>query len=209
MKKLLGLREEARRLFSPGTIWYHIKGRWIWDDISVSREKVNWHRIVWFPVHIPKFSLISWMVFLNRFPTKDRLARFGLITETDCVVCGSGLESRDHLFTGYFFAKEVWRTILASCGIRYDMQSWDECLSWLVVNLKGKSLRVQILKLAWTGFLYYIWEERNHRCFRGHSRSAGTVVYRIKEAVKIKLYRNCIHRIDDANRFMFTNWGLI
>ncbi|XP_038991031.1 uncharacterized mitochondrial protein AtMg00810-like [Hibiscus syriacus] len=31
------------------------------------------------------------------------------------------LESCDHLFTGCFFAKEVWRTILASCGIRHDV----------------------------------------------------------------------------------------
>ncbi|XP_039047658.1 uncharacterized protein LOC120188236 [Hibiscus syriacus] len=209
VRKLLGLRDEARRLFSPGTPWCNITSSWIWDNIRVRGEKVNWHKIVWFPGHVPKFSLISWMVLLNRLPTKVRLGIFVLVTDIVCVLCGSDPESHDHLFIACFFAKEVWRTILASCGVCHDVQNWDDCLSWLVANLKGKSLRVQILKLAWTGFLYFIWKERNHRCFRGHACSVDTVVYRIKEAVKIKLYRFRIHRIDEANRFLFTNWGLI
>ncbi|XP_039052723.1 uncharacterized protein LOC120194507 [Hibiscus syriacus] len=127
--------------------------------------------------------------------------------DNGCVVCGSCLENRDHLFADCSFAQEVWGVVLASCGIRFDSYRWDDRLNWLIENLKGKSLRVRILKLAWTGFLYYIWEERNHRNFRSSSRSVDIIVNNIKEAVKIKLYSHCIHRIDDVNRQLCISWG--
>ncbi|KAE8715218.1 Protein ROOT HAIR DEFECTIVE 3-like protein 2 [Hibiscus syriacus] len=66
------LREEARRLFISVSIWSQIKGGWIWDRIRDRRDKVGWHRLIWFSSHTPKFSIIAWMVILDRLPTKDR-----------------------------------------------------------------------------------------------------------------------------------------
>ncbi|XP_039036060.1 uncharacterized protein LOC120172731 [Hibiscus syriacus] len=77
------------------------------DPTQTSEVKVNWHKLIWFPAHIPKFSLISWMVILEWLPTKDRLVRFGLATDNVCGLCGFGIESRDHLFAECSFAKEV------------------------------------------------------------------------------------------------------
>ncbi|XP_039031710.1 uncharacterized protein LOC120166522 [Hibiscus syriacus] len=112
------------------------------------------------------------MVTLDRLPTKDKLARFGLDIDDVCMVCGSGRESRDHLFVDCPYAKDVWSVVLRLCGIRCVDFSWDQRLNWLIENLKGKTLRSRILKLAWIGFLYYIWEERNHRQFRGLSSTS-------------------------------------
>ncbi|XP_039017022.1 uncharacterized protein LOC120147799 [Hibiscus syriacus] len=126
------------------------------------------------------------MAILDRLSTKDRLIWFGLTMDSGCVVCGTGLESRDHLFAVCPFSREVWNAALSSCGFRSDMLSWDDRLNWLIDNLRGNSLRVRILKLAWTAFLYYIWEERNYRSFRGLSRSVDCIVNRIRESVKIK-----------------------
>ncbi|XP_038999040.1 uncharacterized protein LOC120124432 [Hibiscus syriacus] len=81
-------------------------------------------------------------------------------------------ESRDHLFAACPFAMDVWNSVLSLCGTRCVVLTWDQRLSWMVGNLKGKTFRVRILKLAWTGFLYYIWEERNYRHFRGISSSS-------------------------------------
>ncbi|KAE8730487.1 Cytochrome b561 domain-containing protein [Hibiscus syriacus] len=91
MKKLLGL-EKRQGLFSPGTDWYHIKGRWIWDNI--------------------------------RNPVTISLQVVSLLRKS------GGLSLCEFVMT---------------CKL-------DDCL---VANLKG-NLSVQILKLAWTGFLYYI-----------------------------------------------------
>ncbi|KAE8685740.1 Detected protein of confused Function [Hibiscus syriacus] len=152
---------------------------------SLWKEKVSWHRLIWFPTHVPKFSLVSWMAILDGLPTKDRLARFGMVTDNVCGLCGIGVESQNHLFLDYSYAREVWGAVMHSCGLQQELNCWDDALRWMIMNLKGKSLLVHILKLAWTRFVYFIWEERNHRHFRGLICSADTIVNIIKEAVRI------------------------
>ncbi|XP_039005550.1 uncharacterized protein LOC120132944 [Hibiscus syriacus] len=71
----------------------------IWDSIRNKREKVSCHKLIWFPLHIPKFSLIAWMALLNRLPTRDRLLKMGINTEWTCVNCSNDQETRNHLFT--------------------------------------------------------------------------------------------------------------
>ncbi|XP_039024882.1 uncharacterized protein LOC120158008 [Hibiscus syriacus] len=149
------------------------------------------------------------MATLDRLPTRDRLIRFGLVLDNGCVLCGSGIESRDHLFADCSFAQDVWNAVQVSCGICPASLKWNDHLQWLIVNLKGKSLRVRILKLGWTGFLYHIWEKRNHVSFRGVSRFVDMIVSSIKDDVKTKLYSYSMQGIDDVSRQVGINWGLM
>ncbi|KAE8687453.1 hypothetical protein F3Y22_tig00111016pilonHSYRG00071 [Hibiscus syriacus] len=151
LAKMFKLRSEASRLFCSIRNWTQINASWIWDNIRCRGEKVSWHRLVWFPGHIPKFSLISWMAILDRLPTKDRLARFGIAVDSGCGLCRSGFESRDHIFSDCAFAMGVWHTILNACGLSQEPLCWNDLVCWLLLNLKGKSLLVHILKLAWSG----------------------------------------------------------
>ncbi|KAE8708956.1 hypothetical protein F3Y22_tig00110332pilonHSYRG00622 [Hibiscus syriacus] len=168
LAKLLKLKSDAWRLFCSNCGWTQSKVSWIWDNIRSRLENVNWHRLVWFPGHVPKFSLIFWMAILDRLPTKYRLA-------------------------------SIWRAILLTCDLAQEFICWSDHLQWLIHNLKGKSLLVHLLKLAWTGFIYYIWEERNHMIFRGVARSIDTIVSRVKDAMRIKLYRSHMNRLDAVN----------
>ncbi|KAE8667867.1 Detected protein of unknown function [Hibiscus syriacus] len=181
--RLLKMRNEAASLFCSNSNWDQIKASWIWDRIRSRGEKVCWHRLVWFLGHVPKFSLITWMAILDRLPTKNRLARFGIATDGVCGLCSFGLETRNHIFSECTFANETWCAILLLCGLNQAPLGWNDLLQWLLLNLKGKSLLVYMLKLAWTGFIYCIWEERNRRQFRGVHRSVDTVVSCVKESV--------------------------
>ncbi|XP_039060057.1 uncharacterized protein LOC120204024 [Hibiscus syriacus] len=137
------MREEARRLFYPSANWLQIKGCWIWDNIRERKEKVSWHRLVWFPAHVPKFSLISWMSILDRLPTNDKLARFGMVADNVCGLCEIGMKSRNHLFLECSYAREVWGAIMHSCGLQQsELHCWEDNLRWMVMNMKGKSLLV-------------------------------------------------------------------
>ncbi|KAA3476876.1 LINE-1 retrotransposable element ORF2 protein [Gossypium australe] len=40
---------------------------------SKKATEVPWHILLWFPLHVPKHSFISWMAILNKLPTRDRL----------------------------------------------------------------------------------------------------------------------------------------
>ncbi|KAE8690635.1 hypothetical protein F3Y22_tig00110893pilonHSYRG00157 [Hibiscus syriacus] len=61
----------------------------IWKEIRPKETKVPWHKLIWYPLHVPKHSLISWLVILDRLPTKDRLQRFGLITNDLYIFCSA------------------------------------------------------------------------------------------------------------------------
>ncbi|XP_039013835.1 uncharacterized protein LOC120143623 [Hibiscus syriacus] len=146
---------------------------------------------------------------MDRLPTKDRLARFGIQVDHICGLCGVELESRNHLILECSFAREVWDVILQTCGLHNQpILCWDDSLHWLALNLRGKSLLVCILKLAWTGFVYFLWEERKHRLFRGVNRSVDTIVHKIRDSIRIKLYRCSMNLIDDVNRRLCLDWDL-
>ncbi|KAE8665579.1 hypothetical protein F3Y22_tig00112540pilonHSYRG00052 [Hibiscus syriacus] len=57
--------------------------------------------------------------------------------------------SQDHLFFGCNFAKDLWGATLTLCGLYRGVRGWDSELTWVICCLKGKSLIVRILRLAW------------------------------------------------------------
>ncbi|KAE8697492.1 hypothetical protein F3Y22_tig00110621pilonHSYRG00363 [Hibiscus syriacus] len=128
------------------------------------------------------------MAILDRLPTKDRLVRFGIAVDSSCGLCRSSFESRDHIFSDCAFAMVVWHAILHACGLSQEPLCCNDLVRWLLLNLKGKSLMVQVLKLAWSGFIYFIWEERNHRLFRvlavnGDDEGEETMFLRVDSTV--------------------------
>ncbi|XP_039008452.1 uncharacterized protein LOC120136511 [Hibiscus syriacus] len=93
-RKLLKLRREANAVYSTGATSI----RAIWEVTRVKRDKVLWHNLIWFPLHIPKHSMIAWMAILDRLPTKVRLQHMGIVTDGLCVLCNESQETRDHMF---------------------------------------------------------------------------------------------------------------
>ncbi|XP_039005546.1 uncharacterized protein LOC120132937 [Hibiscus syriacus] len=88
LRKLLKLRDEARRLFWPAINLTYIKGGWIWDSVRERRDKAA-----------------------NK-------GQIGMVTDNVCGLCGAGQESRNHLFLECSYATEVWGAILRACGLQ-------------------------------------------------------------------------------------------
>ncbi|XP_039009389.1 uncharacterized protein LOC120137799 [Hibiscus syriacus] len=203
-RKLLKLKIEAQTVFSTGAK----TTRAIWDEIRVKRDKVTWHNLIWFPLHIPKHSMIAWMTILDRLPTKNRLQQMGIITDGWCVLCNEDRETRDHLFLECPLAVSLWQAILQLSGLRLPSLFWNTFLASTSHTWKGKSLLITILKLAWCAFLYSIWEERNRRLFKGISRNATEILKAIKEIVGIQLRGRNINRLDSVNITLCKNLNI-
>ncbi|KAL4309145.1 hypothetical protein GQ457_01G033170 [Hibiscus cannabinus] len=148
------------------------------------------------------------MAVLNRLPTLDRLRRMGLSEDDRCILCGDGQEDRDHIFAGCYYSKQIWVSLLHSCKVTRLTMDWDAELRWLCTCLKGKSLRVLLLKLAWASFVYHIWEERNRRIFRGDSRDCNGLLNCIRETIRIRV-QGKVTCIDDVNRQLGIAWGIL
>ncbi|XP_039070040.1 uncharacterized protein LOC120216777 [Hibiscus syriacus] len=201
--KLLSMRNQAASIFAFGTqsikdIWHHIRNK---DD------KVTWHKLFWLPLHVPKYNIITWMAFLDRLPTKDRLIRMGFNIDGICVLCNEEMETRDHLFLHCTVANSVWSSVLNLNGICRGTCSWSARISWAFASWKGKSLLTAIMKLAWTTFTYIIWEERNKRIYQRRSRNVNALLLAIKDSVGIQLKSREINRNDYVNSALCIQWG--
>ncbi|XP_039024361.1 uncharacterized protein LOC120157217 [Hibiscus syriacus] len=192
-KKLIRLRSEALPIINYGLT----RTRNLWEELRVHKTKVPWHKIVWFPLHIPKLS-----------PTRDRLTKMGIASDELCVLCNEFPENRNHLFVHCTYATSLWNTILRLTSLSNNHSTWESRITWAILEWKGKSLLIIILKLAWTAFIYSVWEERNRRIFRGESRTIDQVIRVIKDFVRIKLSDRNLNRTDGVNINLCNYWGI-
>ncbi|XP_039043487.1 uncharacterized protein LOC120182633 [Hibiscus syriacus] len=102
------MRNSAFPLYSSGIQ----QAKEIWGKIILQGQKVYWNRLVWYPMHLPKHSLITWMAILNMLPTCDRLQHMGFVTAGLCVNCRAFNKNRDHLFSQCPLAIELWKSVI-------------------------------------------------------------------------------------------------
>ena len=97
-RKLLQLRGLAAFIFEQGLTKFHTGSAW--QTIRDKQPKVEWQRLVCFPSHITRNSIVSWMAILNRLPTSDRLQCWGFaVSNRICLLCVTMMWSQtDHLF---------------------------------------------------------------------------------------------------------------
>lgn len=70
----------------------------IYNAIKHHEQKVAWSKIVWSSRSIPRHNFLTWLIVLNRSPTKDRMINWGLQSDPACGLCTGFAETRDHLY---------------------------------------------------------------------------------------------------------------
>nr|GEU74519.1 RNA-directed DNA polymerase, eukaryota [Tanacetum cinerariifolium] len=95
---LLGDRE-----FSVASAWNLIDDR----TLSLVGSKTRWIKYV--PI---KVNILAWRIKLNNLPSWLNLSRRGLDLDTiSCPSCNSAVESTNHIFFGWFMAKDLYKYI--------------------------------------------------------------------------------------------------
>lgn len=77
-----------------------------WED---GLWKWNFHKFT-----INNILMFRWRLILNKLPTRDLLARRGImgeVSESLCVMCNEELESKNHIFSCCQFSNNIWRDI--------------------------------------------------------------------------------------------------
>jgi len=108
-----------------------------------------------------------WVTTLNRLPTRQRLASWGVISSADCCLCSSLPETRDHLLLVCDYSSQIWSLIFARLTPSHRLIcTWDELLSWtrLSTNQAPSLLR----KVAAQAVVYHIWRQRNNVLHNDH-----------------------------------------
>lgn len=169
----LGKRSEK---FSTGMIY---------NLIREHKPVVAWNRAVWSSRGIPKHNFLSWLVTLNRCPTKDRLLGWGLQVNPLCVLCNAAPETRDHLYFDCAFSFSVWSP-LARKSKSPATRSWNQLLTCMQSLTSPKHNRLLSL-LTWKATIYSLWMEWNSRIHRNHYRGADSLISSTSALIKNKI----------------------
>lgn len=157
----------------------------IYNLIRDHKPHVAWCRAVWTSRGIPKHNFLTWLVNLNRCPTKDRMLNWGLQTDGSCVLCNSALESRDHIFFECNYSFSIWNTLarkVRSSAIRH----WNQAINHMQSLSSPKHVRLLTL-LAWQAAIYAIWMEINSRIHRKEYRNQDSLIATTASLIKNRI----------------------
>ncbi|CAA7049602.1 unnamed protein product [Microthlaspi erraticum] len=156
-----------------------------WNSLHPSPPPVVWHKSVWFVNHIPKHAFHLWVTVQDRLPTRDRLSRWGLDVPEVCLLCGTDLESRDHLLFLCSYSAQVWSSFFSHRSLS-PPSSFVDIVSWIRSNNLPPKLKL-ICKLIFQAAVYYIWKERNARLHSPIVKVSQSLVKEIQLLLRAKL----------------------
>ncbi|XP_019235766.1 PREDICTED: uncharacterized protein LOC109216090 [Nicotiana attenuata] len=171
----------ARRIIASRDILQQLQGssvhkgsiRHIYLQLLGDLPRVSWKNLIMQNYARPKAVFNLWLMLQGRLATKDRLAKWGMNINQQCVLCQGHIETREHLFLSCSFSEDLWEQVMQ--WIQEDQpknHTWDQRLQWIISKTKGKSSRASIFKMVITEVSYALWMERNARIFENKYRNS-------------------------------------
>ncbi|KAG7560036.1 Reverse transcriptase zinc-binding domain, partial [Arabidopsis thaliana x Arabidopsis arenosa] len=133
-----------------------------WHLIRQVKPKCSWYKGVWFPNSTPKHAFITWIAINNRLATGDRLIKWNASSNGSCVLCGQGVETRDHLFFSCHYSSQVWSALARDMLGSNFTARWESLLPLLNAPSTPR-LHLFVLRYVFQLTIYSIWRERNGR----------------------------------------------
>lgn len=147
------------------------------------------------------------MAYRKRMLTREKLKRWGIIHDDQCVLCYAAVESQNHLFFDCIFSKCIWREVLRRNDINRDVKEWETESEWAVAETRGTDFKAKIRSLALAATVYMIWRERNYRIFRHMGKDWRVGLHQIEDLIKDATWRWRAKR-SFANWAICKEWGL-
>nr|XP_016500436.1 PREDICTED: uncharacterized protein LOC107818881 [Nicotiana tabacum] len=143
-------------------------------------QKVSWKRLVLAKGIVPRHHFILWLTMHKKLSTVDRLHKWGIQVEQECVLCNTiAVETLEHLFFGCGYSKFIWSTLLHWLGERRPIRNWEEEIEWAARRTNNSRARAGIIGFLFAASVYQIWSERNGRRFNNQQRESRQLIKEI------------------------------
>lgn len=146
--------------------YYKFCSKSVWEAIHPAKPTVPWASLTWHKGLIPKHDISVWLFILNRNPTLDRLASWGLDVEVTCLLCGSANESRNHLFFECSYTRPIWGALTQRLRFQDIPYDWESTLKRLYQAIPNQNSTIALLQV-WQAIIYEVCKERNKRYDEG------------------------------------------
>lgn len=125
------------------------KGRYMshetWDEIRLKNPTVDWWKVIWFRLAIPKHSLIMWLATKNCLTTGDRLIKWGYKGAVVCFFVGVKWRLESIPFLNVASAPESGQKGMARCRISQPLTDWEDVVHNAVQEWRKKSLKANLV----------------------------------------------------------------
>ncbi|XP_058732880.1 uncharacterized protein LOC131604461 [Vicia villosa] len=137
----------------------------MYKEVNGSRPNVSWKNLLRGNWARPRAMFVLWLACHNRLNKKDRVERYGIVTDGKCSFCDAN-ETCDHLLFQCKVTGGIWKQMLEWQREDHTPQNWEAELKWILMAGKGKSQRAKLMRLCAAETVYYIWMARNMRVFQ-------------------------------------------
>ncbi|GKV28960.1 hypothetical protein SLEP1_g37942 [Rubroshorea leprosula] len=161
---------------------------------------------IWNPMIPSKVCGFTWLLLLDRIPSKINLLKRGLIKEmeaTKCSLCGQNMEDINHLFLHCPATAKIWAMCYQWWGFSTTIAGscWDPFIQH--ESLVAKSNERLGWVTVWFSLVWAIWTTMNNLIFRGGSFDSTKTFDKIQ--VQAFLW---VKNKGKEGRFCFSDWIL-
>ncbi|GAV77317.1 zf-RVT domain-containing protein [Cephalotus follicularis] len=174
-----------------------------WQAIRTHEDKVNWYRLVWHTLRIPKHAFCLWLMILGAHKTRDKLLALGIVASTGCVFNCGEIESIDYLFFACPYTQNLWQVVLNMCNIHKSILPRPDEVQWMIEHSNGRKFPAFLKKMALGATVYHFW--RNHRIFRNAYLPQQEIIHKIRKDVVCK-YMGLVREIEVYVRIGELTW---
>ncbi|XP_062114406.1 uncharacterized protein LOC133825490 [Humulus lupulus] len=149
-------------------------------------DRVFWSKVVWCRLNIPKHSFMMWLAVLKRLKTRDRLLRFQVIDNADCLLCSRNIESVDHLFFECPYSTDCLEKIKQWLNWSMRTTLLSRIIRW-IGKAKISKFKKNLFSAVIAALVYQIWHNRNCKLWLSTLESTDVAVLKTKDAVKYRI----------------------
>ncbi|XP_071694959.1 uncharacterized protein [Rutidosis leptorrhynchoides] len=156
-------------------------------DLRVNGSLKDWYHVVWFKQLVPKHAFILWLVIWDRLPTQERISKWKPTLNSLCPLCGRIPDSVDHLFFKCCYSRNVWKTMKSMILFQGLPHKIGEIITVMSNYPFKNQIWSVITRLVIAPAVYYIWQERNKRLFKGEKKNEKELAVLAIDFIRVKL----------------------
>ncbi|XP_062073701.1 uncharacterized protein LOC133777949 [Humulus lupulus] len=124
-----------------------------------------------------------WLAVLKRLKTKDRLLRFHVTDNAECILCSRSTESVDHLFFDCPYSFDCLEKVKDWLNWGVSSTSLPRIIRW-IGKAKLSKFKKSLYSAVTAALVYQIWRTRNCKLWLSTLESTDAIVLKTKDAVK-------------------------
>uniref|UniRef100_M0ZK96 Orf147a protein n=1 Tax=Solanum tuberosum TaxID=4113 RepID=M0ZK96_SOLTU len=152
------------------------------------KSKLRIAGLIWNKISQRRHSFIVLLAVQGRLLIKDRLQRMNIPVDTiTCILFDAqAVERQHHLFSVCDWTKGLITIIAQWTGVQIPSGDVKQVLN-RIRRRHWKQLYKEIIAALWGSIVYYVWQARNWKLYRGTTVTTNTTITQIKLRFSVRL----------------------